>query len=404
MKKILIINTTFNKGGAAQVANDLFENLKSDFEIYFAYGRGNKIAEAKTFYFGNKIEVFFHVFLVRFLGLDGFGSYFATKKLIKFIKKGKFDLIHIHNLHGYYVNFFTLVDFLGKSGIPVIWTLHDEWSITWMPAYGMGCLHCKTLEGKCTNFYKYPKTYNKLFSKFLLNKKRKFLFKKWNPVIVCPAEWIKKEVEENYFKKNEIKFICNGIDINTFMPLKNKEELKNKYNIPVNKKIVLFSISNIKDIRKGFNYIIETTERLINESVFFVGVGNSDIKATENIKPIGFISNKKSLVEIFNLADVFLYTSLVEIMPLTVIEAMACGLPVVAFNVQGVNELIDKDCGFLTEPGNVLGLDSNLNLLFKNDKMIKDMSTSAREKALNSLSFNKTLTEYKKLYINILNV
>src|ERR1035437_4414131 len=108
MKKVLIINTTFNKGGAARVARDLFENINSDFEMFFAYGRGKKISDNRTFYFGNKIEMFIHIFLVRFLGLEGFGSYFSIKKLINFIKKEKFDIVNLHNLHGYYVNFSSL--------------------------------------------------------------------------------------------------------------------------------------------------------------------------------------------------------------------------------------------------------------------------------------------------------
>ena len=120
MKKVLIINTTLNKGGAARVAYDIFENLNSEFEIFFAYGRGAKNAGAKTFYFGNKLELLIHIFLVRFLGLEGYGSYFSTRKLIKFIKKENFDLINLHNLHGYYLNFFKLLNFLKKLDVPII--------------------------------------------------------------------------------------------------------------------------------------------------------------------------------------------------------------------------------------------------------------------------------------------
>lgn len=112
MKKILILNTTFAKGGAAKVAHTLFSEFKDVFDIHFAYGRGQKVDNEKTFYFGNKIEFLIHAFLVRFLGIEGYGTYFSTRKLIKYIKKEKFDIINIHNLHGYYINFFQLFFFL----------------------------------------------------------------------------------------------------------------------------------------------------------------------------------------------------------------------------------------------------------------------------------------------------
>lgn len=406
MKKVLIIHTVYSGGGAAKVAKHVFEFMSKDdnFDAYFAYGRGARNNNKKIFKFGFILENYIHMFLVRFLGIEGFGSYFSTRKLIRFIKKEKFDLIHIHNLHGYYLNFFDLVNFLGESGISVVWTLHDEWPITWMPAHSMGCSHCKTLLGECTNSYKYPKTYNKIFARSMLNKKRETFSKKWKPAIICPSDWLKKEIEDSYLKDNKIISIHNGVDTDVFKPLVNKEELKKKYNIPLDKQIVLFSISKINDINKGYIYITETIKKIKDNNIYFVGVGDINIKGNEKIGVIGYVSEEKSLAEVYNLADVLIYTSLVETMPLTVIESMSSGLPVVAFNIPGVQELTDKDCGFLVEAGDINGLVTDLESLAKKKEDRENMGIKAREKAVNYLSLNKTLSEYKNLYGSILGI
>lgn len=174
MKKILHINTVYTGGGAAQVARDIFAfSREHEYEAYFAYGRGEKSHDKNTFKFGNSFENFLHLVLVRFLGLEGFGTYFSTKKLIRFIQKEKFNLIHLHNLHGYYLNFFDLFAFLKTAGIPIIWTFQDEWPLTWLPAHSMGCAHCKGDAGKCSTTYPYPKTYCTLFRGYMLKRKKK---------------------------------------------------------------------------------------------------------------------------------------------------------------------------------------------------------------------------------------
>ena len=145
-----------------------------------------------------------------------------------------------------------------------------------------------------------------------------------------------------------------------------KKQLREKYNIPHGKKVILFSAANSKDINKGYGYVIETVKKLTDENVFFVEVGGVDAKTTSNFKSLGFISDEKSLAEIYNLADVFLYTSLIETLPLTVMESMACGLPVVAFNVWGVSETVNKECGFLVEPKNPEQLAEKILYLFSN--------------------------------------
>jgi glycosyltransferase involved in cell wall biosynthesis len=166
----------------------------------------------------------------------------------------------------------------------------------------------------------------------------------------------------------------------------------------------LFFSSNIKDVNKGYQSILETTKILRDEEILFVGVGDLNIKNSKNIKTIQYISDESLMAEVYNLADVFLYTSLVESCPMTIIESMACGVPVVAFEAQGVQELVDKDSGFLSKTGDVLELANDVEFLLDNKELKENMSISGRRKIVESFSLERMLTEYKKLYKNILNI
>jgi len=400
MKKILIINTVYNGGGAAKVARQIFNYFSDsgEFDMYFAYGRGTTITNKKVFKFGIFTETLIHIFLVRFFGIEGFGTYFSTKRLINYIKKQKFDLVHIHNLHGYYLDFFTLVGYLHASEIKVVWTLHDEWSITWLPAHSMGCTHCKDLKGKCVCSYNYPRTYSTFFSQFMLNRKKSTFCGDWNPILICPSAWLKREIEKSYLGKCQARLIHNGVDTNLFQPVDRKYELRNKYQIPLDKKLILFSVSDINDSHKGYKYITDIINQLTNEEFFFIAVGNNNIIGTTNVRSFGYVNNENLLAEIYNLADIFLYTSLVETTPLTVLEAMACGLPVIAFNIPGVNELAADRGGLLSKVGDAKILIDSIEKIFNNNKMIKEVAVLAREKIVNDYSLDKMFTNYRKLY------
>lgn len=397
-KKILIVNTTFNKGGAAEIARNLFESSKSNFEIFFAYGRGLASKNKKTFKFGYKIEFFIHVALVRFFGLEGFGSYFSTKKLIKFIKREKFDLIHLHNLHGYYLNFFYLVNFLKKQKIPVIWTFHDEWPITWLPAHSLECNHCKNLVGKCTNTYSYPKNYFPLFDKFMLNKKKEVFANGWKPIIVCPSSWLAEKIQKSFLNKFEIKVINNGIDVEVFKPVTNKDQLKNKYGLPLNKKIIIFSASNLNDGSKGIKYILGAAKALKHRNFLFVGVGRGRITETTSVKILGYFYNKKELAQIYALSDIFCFASVAETFLLSAAEALASGLPVVGFDLPVVRELVRDDVGILIKNRNINSLAEAIDGLARDKNKMAGMSQLGRNLIETNYSNETFFRNYFGLY------
>jgi len=402
MKKVLIINTAFNKGGAARVAHDLFENLNSDFETFFAYGRGQKNSNPKTFYFGNKLEMLFHIFLVRFLGLEGYGTYFSTRKLIKYIKQEKFDLINLHNLHGYYLDLFLLLEFLKEANISVLYSLHDEWSMTWLPAHSLGCNHCKTGLGRCTNTYPYPKNYFPIFSKYMLEKKQSVFSSLEKMSIVCPSVWLKEQTSKSYLNKFQINTIYNGVDTDIFKPEFDKNKLRLKYNLPLDKKIIIFSASNLNDSSKGINYVIETANKLSAENYLFVGLGKGEISGVNNIKTLGYIYDKQELSELYALSDLYCFASAAETFLLSAAESLSCGTPVVGFDLPVVRELVTDTVGVLTE-NNSEDLARTIVNLLNNEDGLAIMGQTGRRLIEDRYSKKIFFDSYLGLYNKFLN-
>ena len=398
MKKILIINTTLNTGGAARIAKNLFEKVNENFEIYFAYGRGKKEDGKYYFKFGNKIETLLHVFLVRFFGLEGFGSYYSTKKLINFIKKEKFDLIHLHNLHGYYLNFFTLIRFIQRENISVIWTLHDEWATTWLPAYTADCGDCISCKQTCHNKNVYPKNYFPIFRGFMMREKVKLFSNNWNPKLVCPSEWLRSKINLSYLNKISVDVIYNGIDTNLFKPTLDKKKLRIKHKLPLDKKIVLFAAANFNDERKGISHIVNAAKKLKNKDYLFVGVGSGKIELCNNIEVMGYVKDKNKLAELYSLSDLFCFASSAETFLLTVAEALSCGVPVVGYEIPVVLEIFSGSVGLLVKKDDQSSLADSIDLLLENNQKRLEMGEEGRKIIVSKYSQDIFYKKYFDLY------
>jgi len=406
MTKILMVNTAFSRGGAAKVAQTLHNalNKTSEFSSYFAYGRGPKLKNERVFRFAFLPEVYFQAFLTRFTGLEGFGTYFSTKLLINYIKNNNFDLIHLHNLHGYYLNL-SFIDWLKKTKIPVVWTLHDEWPITGRCTHPGECEHWKTGCGKCPDLSLYPRTYFFDFSALMWKRKKEYFSQGWNPILVCPSQWLANKIKESYLNKFQVEVIPNGIDTELFKP-KDKIEARKKIGLPLSKKIILFVASKLKDEQKGAKYFFEALKYLRSRDWMAITLGkklNRNTKITNvNIKQLGYVSDPELVAEAYNSADIFCITSLNDSFPTTILEAMACGIPVVGFKAAGVPEQVSSDCGILVEPKNVKDLAEVIDTLLNNDGQRKIFSLNCRKKTLENYSLEKFKERYINLYKKIL--
>jgi len=404
--KILMLNTEYHRGGAARVAKTLHDelNIMRGFQSYFAYGRGLKIEDDKAFRFSMQLEIYLHGVLTRLCGLQGYGTPLSTRRLFRYIKTGNFDLIHFHNLHGYYLDL-NFVKFIENLGIPIIWTLHDAWSITGRCAYFFECDRWNTGCGDCPDLSSYPKTY--LDSSALMWKRKKEHFDRdWNLTIVCPSRWLADKVKESYLNKFQIKVIPNCVNIEIFK-IKDKISIRKKLGIPINKKLILYVANDLRNERKGFFYFLQALKHIKLKNWMVITVGekihlNEKMRMKVDIKQIGYISDQNFISEIFSAVDIFCISSLEEVWGLVVSEALACGIPVVGFHVGGIPEQITKECGILVPPRNTKALGEALMNLLQNDELRKNMSNNCRTRCIANYTINKLRERYIKLYSEIL--
>lgn len=403
--KALMVNTEYHRGGAARIAKTLHDalNTSSEFQSYFAYGRGPKAEDSKAFRFAWQPEVYLHAFLTRITGLQGYGSWLSTKRLANFINRKELDLIHLHNLHGYYLDL-SFVRSLGKLGIPVIWTLHDGWPLTGRCAYWFECDRWKTGCSHCPDLSRYPKTYLDN-SAFMWKRKNAIFAQGWSPVIVCPSQWLADRVKESYLNKYCVATIPNGIDTETFNP-REKMAVRKRLGIPAEKRVILFVAADLRDERKGVRYFFESLQHIKADNYMVLTLGKrldlkGRLKKAAEIKHLGYIADRGLLSEIYSSADVFCISSLDDNFPTTVLESLACGTPIVGFEVGGIPEQVTEDCGILVPPGDAQGLGEAITKLLQDDDLREKMSTNCRARAVTHYTLEKFRDRYIELYHEI---
>ena len=223
--KLLQIVVEGNRGSTGIIAESLGNiAIKMGWESYIAHGRFSRESNSKIIKIGSTLDVLCHGIETRIFDRHGLGSRRATKRFILQIKQIKPDIIHLHHLHGYYINFKFLFEFLKTSKIPIVWTFHDCWSFTGHCAYFdfVGCEKWQSECSQCPQKTDYPA------SIFLDRSKENYRLKKElftsisNLYIVTVSDWLNELVNHSFFKKNKIKTIHNGTNLDIF---------KQQYNI-----------------------------------------------------------------------------------------------------------------------------------------------------------------------------
>lgn len=344
--KVVQINVVCN-GSTGKIMCDLAKELEiKGHESYIFFGRGNPKNNLNCKKIENKFSIYFHVLLGR-IGLNGHGSYFATKKLVRELKRINPDVIHLHNIHGYYINLKVLFKYLKKNYKgKIVWTLHDCWTFTGHCSYFTisKCDKWETECNKCPNLNCYPKELIDTTKKEFRLKKS--LFTDLNDLtITTPSNWLKGLVKKSFLKKYDIKVINNGIDLDIFKPTKN-EKIFEKYNIPKDKKIIL-GVANIWEERKGLKIFSELASIIKKDEVIvLVGLTEKQIEELpKNIVGIKRTENQKELANIYTIADIFINPSIEETFSLVTVEAMACGQQVIVCGTSAPKELIDDNIG-----------------------------------------------------------
>jgi len=353
--KIFQINTVCGYGSTGRIVVNLANHIEDrggDCEI--AYGRFTKNPNfPHTYYIGSNLDHYLHGLCSRISDRQGFYSRKATKALIQEIKRYDPDLIHLHNLHGYYLNVPILFKFLCDYNKPIIWTLHDCWPFTGHCTYFdmVQCDKWKTQCENCIQKTKYPSSY--LFDNSEINfKNKRRLFTACVKLhIVTPSKWLGEQVSKSFLSNVDRRVINNGIDLNKFQV--RKSELKQK--LGIEEKKVLLGVASKWGNRKGYKDFIELSHFIGNDYiVLMVGVNDNQInELPSNILGIKRTESIEELCDIYSLADYYLNLTYEDNFPTTNIEALACGTPVITYRTGGSVEAINELSGAVVEKGKI---------------------------------------------------
>lgn len=353
--KILMINVVCGIRSTGRICTDLAAALEiRGHEVKIAYGREHVPEQFQKYAvkIGTDFDVKMHGIKARIFDAAGFGSKRVTKKFIEWVKEYDPDVIHLHNIHGYYINVEVLFEYLQKCGKKIIWTLHDCWAFTGHTAYCdaidckkwiAGCHHCPQLG-------EYPKSY--IDGSRRNWKKKKALFTGIEDMtIITPSKWLAGLVKDSFFKEYPVQVIHNGIDIKQFYPMKNDfrkvHGLEGKY--------IILGVASTWNDMKGYSDFIRLSERLDDTyKMILVGLNEEQlVQIPKKILGIQKTASVKELSYIYNAADLFVNLTYCDNYPTVDIEAMACGTPVLTYDTGGSTEIVKKYGGLVVQQGNI---------------------------------------------------
>ncbi len=395
--KIVQINSIYGGGSTGRICASL-SNAANDTSIenYILYTQG-KSDDLNVIRFACEPYKKLQALKSRVLGNYGFNSRFATKKLIRILKRISPDVVHLHNIHGHDCDLRLLFEYFKEAKINLIWTFHDCWAFTgYCTHFDMiGCNAWQSGCEKCPQYKKYSWFFDK--SKFLYERKNE-LFSNLDLTIVTPSKWLADLVGQSFLKEYPIKIINNGIDFSNFKPT--ASVFREKHGI--GEKRIALGVAFGWGYAKGLDVFIELSKRLDNSKYQIVLVGTNaeiDKELPDNIISIHRTSNQQELAEIYSAADVFVNPTREENFPTVNIEALACGTPIITFRTGGSPEILDETCGSVVECDDIDAMEREIIRICEEAPFFSDACITRAAR----FNKDKMLEEYFNLYKEVLN-
>lgn len=350
-KKLIQINTVPN-GSVGYIMKEIQKQAEKDgFDTISFVGRRRIYDDIKCERFGNFFSFWSHVIITTVFDKQGYGSYFATRKLIRRIREEKPDIIHLHNLHGYYLHIPTLMKYLKEDFMgQLFWTFHDCWPFTGhCPYFTIAqCDKWKTGCYRCQNKKQYPISLLLDSSKSNYYEKKEWFADIHKLSIIVPSQWLAGLVKQSFMNRHKIYVIPNGINPEVFHPSTETVLTLKKYKIPRERKIIL-GVADIWSKRKGIDDFINLSEILPTQYlIVLVGMKKRELKKLpSNIIGIPHTENREDLAALYTAAHIFMNPSLEETFSLVTAEALSCGTPVIVLDTSAVKELVPENCGVI---------------------------------------------------------
>ena len=396
--KIAFINSVAGFGSTGRLVSTLSMMDEVDGKVY--YGRKKDSSNAISMRFTGDIGNVTHAIGTYFFDDHGFHNAMETKRMLKDLDEFNPDIVHLHNLHGYYVHVGVLFDYLKRKNKKVIWTLHDCWSFTGHCAHydGIGCDKWKSKCYDCPITNEYPFSWNKHnVTKNYERKKEVFTSIKDNLTIVTPSYWLEEQVKQSFLKECHVMTIHNGINLNDFKYT--ESSFREKYHLEDS--FIVLAVASVWDMTKGIEDLKELANSL-PENIKLVVVGgtlSSNTTTIENALCIPRTNTVKELCEIYSASDAFINLTKQDTFPTVNIEALACGLPVITYKTGGSPEILTEKTGIVVEKNNIEKMKEVLIELAKNNSFkIEDCIEVASHYSLDKM-YESYLGLYKKVMV-----
>ena len=415
MGKLLYISGSVNFGAPGRIVEQLgLLAQQHGYEVLVAHStRNENPTQLPHFAMTTKCDEVMHAIGAKFLDLHGLLSTAQTRELVERIKDYQPDIIHLHNIHGYFCNFKVLFEYLDSVDTPVVWTLHDCWPFTGRCFHfvGVDCYKWKTgcYDCKAEPGYTVSKYYNRSRELYAL-KKRLFSSVK-NLTLVPVSDWQAAFLKDSFLKDCNVHTIHNGVDIEKFRPM-NGNRLRDKHRL--DGKFVILGVASPWNTRKGLDDFYRLRTMLSDEfAIVMVGLTPKQIeKLPDGIIGIARTESQQELAEYYSMADVFVNLTYLDTFPTTNLEALACGTPVVTYRTGGSPEAIcDTACekvekagaeyyptGMVVEQGDVEGMIHCVREL----KSRPISAAVCRQRAVEHFDKDKCFEEYIRLYESLI--
>ena len=399
--QVLHVNTLDTTGGAAQVANDLIEHTRSRNSFVVGFKTSKR---SNVIVFRNSTVVDFlllvidkirswlgmHTSIRIKLGLNDMwnGTYSKLKKMKAYREA---DVVHLHNIHGGFFDLSALPHIAREKKI--VWTLHDMWMLTGGEAYTFDNDNFKLgiAETPFTSYYPLSDPYVDRRKHNLNTKKQVYQAIATSTCVVPVSYWLERCVRQSYVFENNIKVqtIFNGVNLSIFQNRQERNWLRPR---------VLFFNSN--NPFKGSSLFREIEQSIAQP--FDLNLIGDALPGREPRLHYQFISSRQQLADIYNQSDIMVFPSLAENLALTVIEAMACGVCVVASNAGGIPEILQNDYGYLFRVGDSGDLLDKLGRALKDPAETRSKGLLAEKVAKEKFDLARCAAEYEQLYLKLL--
>lgn len=401
--KIAQVDVNYNFSSTGKIVVDLVTGLgDSGHSTMACFGRGPDSKNDNVFKISSGVEVLLHAFGTRVSGLTGGFSPFSTRRLIEHLEDFVPDVVHLHDLHGYFVNIRPLVDYLKCKRIPTVWTFHSEFMYTGKCGHAFDCEKWKTECNNCPDLRGYPKSWFFDFTTRMFQEKQ-LMFADFERVhLVAPSEWLADRMRQSIVRHKPISVVPNGLDVATFCR-RDTKGLRSSLGL-TNEYIVLSVGSDLLSELKGGRWVLELARRNPNAGIVFVMVGVEQMpkQIPPNVRMIPRIFDQYLLAEYYSLADVLLLTSTKETFSMVSAESLACGTPVIGFDSGAPKEVALPGFGEFVPYPDLEALESLL-LRVKAGEAPLMSSTECEQFARARYSKDSMVKSYESIYRQLIN-